>query len=127
MSGGGGSDTFAYYDAAQSSGADYDILADFNPSADKIDLEVTVGGFDAAIQSGTLSQGSFNADLGAALAGLGAGRATLYTPDAGDLAGTIFLVVDANGQAGYQAGEDYVFALTGATLADLTGHPGFFI
>ncbi|HYD14731.1 MAG TPA: calcium-binding protein [Allosphingosinicella sp.] len=127
LSGGGGRDTFAYHDAAQSSGADYDILADFDPTADRIDLEVSVGGFDAAIQGGALSSGSFAADLSAALSGLGAGRAVLYAPDAGDLAGNVFLVVDANGIAGYQEGEDYVFALAGATLDDLSGQTGFFI
>ena len=57
----------------------------------------------------------------AALGGLGAGQAVWFAPDAGDLAGTIFLVVDGNGVAGYQAGEDYVFAIGGAPLADLTG------
>jgi Ca2+-binding RTX toxin-like protein len=127
LAGGGGSDTFAYYDAAHSSGPGYDVLADFDPAADKIDLEVNVTGFDTAIQSGTLSTGNFNADLGAALAGLGAGHAMLYTPDAGDLAGNLFLIVDANGIAGYQEGEDYVFALPGTTLADLNGHTDFFI
>lgn len=127
LSGGGGRDTFAYYDAAQSSGAAYDILADFDPTADRIDLEVSVTGFDAAVQGGTLSTASFGADLGAALAGLGAGHAMFYAPDAGDLAGSVFLVVDANGIAGYQEGEDYVFALPATTLADLAGHTDFFI
>ena len=127
LSGGGGSDTFAYFNADQSSGAGYDVLADFDAAVDKIDLQVNVTGFDDAIQSGTLSAGSFNADLGAALAGLGAGHAAFYAPDAGDLAGQIFLIVDANGVAGYQEGEDYVFALADTTLADLSGHTGFFI
>jgi Ca2+-binding RTX toxin-like protein len=127
LAGGGGSDTFIYFDAANSSGAGYDVLADFDPAADKIDLEVSVTGFDSAIQSGTLSAGSFNADLGAALTGLGAGHAVFYAPDAGDLSGQLFLIVDANGIAGYQGGEDYVFALAGTTLADLSGHTGFFI
>ena len=127
LSGGGGSDTFAYYGTAQSSGADYDVLADFNPGVDRIDLDVSVTGFDAAVQGGSLSGASFSADLGAALSGLGAGHAVLYAPDAGDLAGTVFLVVDANGIAGYQEGEDYVFALAGATLEDLSGQTGFFI
>jgi Ca2+-binding RTX toxin-like protein len=127
LSGGGGSDTFAYHDTAQSSGAAHDVLADFNAAVDKIDLDVAVAGFDAAIATGSLSADSFDADLGAALAGLGAGRAVFYAPDAGDLAGTVFLVVDANGIAGYQEGEDYVFALAGASLADLSGHTGFFI
>ncbi len=127
LSGGAGRDVFAYHDAAQSSGAGYDTLADFDPGADKIDLEVAVNGFDAAVQGGALSTGSFDADLSAALAGLGAGRAVLYAPDAGDLAGNLFLIVDANGIAGYQEGEDYVFALPGTTLADLGGHTDFFI
>lgn len=127
LTGGGGSDTFVYHAAAESSGASYDTLADFNPGQDRIDLPVTVTGFDAAIQAGALSAGSFNVDLGAALAGLGAGHAALFRPDSGDLAGTVFLVVDANGVAGYQEGEDYVFALPATTLADLGAHTGFFI
>ncbi len=127
LSGGGGNDVFAYHHAAHSTGTGYDTLADFDPGADKIDLEVEVSGFDLAIEGGTLSAGSFDADLSAVLAGLGAGRAVLYAPDSGDLAGTLFLVVDANGIAGYQAGEDYVFALAGTTLADLGGHTDFFI
>lgn len=127
LTGGGGSDTFVYLTASDSTGAAYDVLADFDPAQDKIDLPVTVSGFDAAIQAGSLSAGSFNADLGAALSGLGAGHAVVYAPDAGDLAGKIFLVVDANGVAGYQAGEDYVFALPATTLADLSAHPNFLI
>jgi hypothetical protein len=127
LSGGGGSDIFGYGAATQSTGPDYDIIADFDPAADRIDLDVTVASFDDAVQGGTLSAGSFDADLGAALAGLGTGHAVIYTPDAGDLAGNLFLIVDANGIAGYQAGEDYVFALPGTTPADLNGHTGFFI
>jgi Ca2+-binding RTX toxin-like protein len=127
LTGGGGSDTFVYSAAGESSGTGYDTLADFNPGQDKIDLPGTVTGFDAAVHGGALSTGSFNADLGAALAGLGAGHAVVYAPDAGDLAGKIFLVVDGNGVAGYQEGEDFVFALPATTLADLSAHPNFFI
>jgi hypothetical protein len=39
----------------------------------------------------------------------------LFTPDRGTLAGHTFLIVDANGTAGYQAGQDYVIDITGAT------------
>ena len=127
LSGGGGSDTFLFDGAMQSSGAGYDLLADFDPAVDRIDLASAVSGFEAAIQGGALSTGSFDADLGAALAGLGVGKAVFYAPDSGDLAGSIFLVVDANGEAGYQSGEDYVIALAGTTLADLSAHPGFII
>lgn len=127
LRGNGGSDIFAYTAARESSGAGYDTLADFTPGVDHIDLGGTVAGFAAPIASGTLSTASFDADLGAAVAGLGASRAVWFAPDAGDLAGTIFLVVDGNGVAGYQPGEDYVFAVAGSPLADLTSHTDIFI
>ena len=127
LGGGGGADVFAYSSASESSGAGYDSLVDFDASEDKIDLPVTVTGFDAAISAGALSAATLDADLGGALGGLGAGRAVLFAPDSGDLAGTVFLIVDGNGVAGYQAGEDYVFALTGGNLADLSGATGFIV
>ena len=48
-------------------------------------------------------------------------------PDSGDLAGVIFLVVDGNGEEGYQAGEDFAFALPANDLPDLSAHTGFFV
>jgi hypothetical protein len=127
LTGGAGADRFVYDGAGESTGANYDILADFNPAADRIDLRGTVSGFSTAVQGGSLSDASFAHDLGAALGGLGAGKAVVYAPNAGDLAGTIFLIVDGNGVAGYQDGEDYVFALPGTTLADLAAHTDIFI
>lgn len=127
LTGRGGHDTFVYTAASDSTGPGYDTLADFDPKQDRIDLPGTVTGLNLPIESGTLSTASFNADLGAALSHLGVGYAAFYAPDAGDLAGNVFLVVDANGVAGYQAGEDYVFALPATTLADLSAHPNFFI
>lgn len=124
LAGGGGSDTFVYNGAAESSGPGYDTLADFNPATDHIDLPGAVTGFGATIVGGALSLGSFNGDLGAVLGGLAPSQAVWFAPDSGDLAGQIFLVVDANGQAGYQPGQDYVFAVSGAPLADLTAHGG---
>ena len=54
-------------------------------------------------------------DLAAAVtaAALPAGQAVLFDPSAGDqdLAGTVYLIVDANGIAGYQANQDWVFQL----------------
>jgi hypothetical protein len=127
LSGGGGGDTFIYTQAGESSGASYDTLADFDPAADRIDLPGSVSGFAATVTTGTLSTASFDADLGALVGGLGAGRAVWVAPNAGDLAGTIFLVVDGNGTVGYQAGGDYVFAVGGSPLVDLTGHANIFI
>lgn len=127
LSGGGGSDTFIYGGAGESSGTGYDTLAGFTPGTDHIDLPGTVSSFAAPIATGALSMASFDADLGAATAGLGAAQAAWFTPDTGDLAGTIFLIVDANGIAGYQPGQDYVFAVGGTPLADLTGHTDIFV
>jgi Ca2+-binding RTX toxin-like protein len=127
LTGGGGADTFFYVAAHESSGPDYDTLTDFDPASDKIDLPGTVTGFAAPVDHGALSLGSFNADLATALGALGAGQAAWFAPDGGDLAGKIFLVVDANGKPGYQAGEDYVIAVEGHPLADLIGHPAIFV
>ena len=44
-----------------------------------------------------------------------ANHAVLFTPDRGAHAGETFLIVDANGTAGYQAREDFVFRLDNAT------------
>jgi Ca2+-binding RTX toxin-like protein len=127
MAGGGGSDIFIYGDAGESSGTNYDTISGFDPSADRIDLPGSVSGFGAAIEGGTLSYASFNDDLSAVLGGLAPSQAVWFAPDAGDLAGQIFLIVDGNGQAGYQEGEDFVIAVEGAPLADLSGHTDIFI
>lgn len=129
LAGGGGADVFAYRFASDSSGEAYDTIGDFDAAVDRISLGKTgaVSGFLDPIDTGALSQASFDDDLSALLGGLGANQAAWVAPDAGDLAGTIFLVVDANGQAGYQAGEDFVFAIGGSPLEDLTDKGGFFI
>jgi hypothetical protein len=124
LTGGGGADRFVYGGASDSTGAHYDTIVDFHFGEDVIDLPIVVTGLDQAVTKGSLSIASFDADLSAALGGpaLGAGHAVLFTADQGDLAGQAFLVVDANGQAGYQAGEDYVIHLAAAPPADLSGH-----
>lgn len=127
LKGGGGSDIFVYTGPGDSSGTDYDTLADFDPAADRIDLPGAVSGFGAAIEGGALSTATFNDDLAAVLGGLAPSQAVWFAPDQGDLAGRIFLIVDGNGQAGYQEGEDFVIAVEGAPLADLTGNTDIFI
>ncbi len=85
---------------------------DFNE--DKIDLPGTVSAVAAPV-TGTLSTASFNADLAAAVtaARLPVGQAVLFDPSAGNLnqPGMTYLIVDANGIAGYQANADWVFQL----------------
>ena len=127
LAGGRGRDTFVYTLASESTGAGYDTIGDFDVSVDLIDLERAVDSFMNSIEGGSLSQTSFDADLGAAASGLGANQAVLFTADEGDLAGTVFLVVDGNGQTGYQSGEDYVIAIGGVPLEDLTGKTDFII
>jgi hypothetical protein len=119
LRGGAGADRFTYNAASESSGKGYDSLLDFNFGEDRIDLPVAVGGFSAAVSKGSLSTATFDSDLAKALGGLGAGQAAFFTPDKGELSGKSFLVVDGNGKAGYQAGEDYVFLIGSAPPADL--------
>jgi hypothetical protein len=128
MTGGAGADRFLYTSVSDSTGAHYDTITDFHFGDDAIDLPVTVTALDQAVTHGSLSTASFDSDLSAALgaSALGAGHAVLFTADKGELSGQTFLVVDANGQAGYQAGEDYVIHLASAPPADLSGH-GFLV
>jgi Ca2+-binding RTX toxin-like protein len=116
MTAGGGSDTFQYVSASESSGATHDIITGFDAAHDAFDLAVTVSGIDAALTTGALNGGQFDSNLAAAVdAGhLAAGHAMLFTPDSGNLAGHTYLVVDSNGTAGYQAG-DFVVQLESAT------------
>jgi len=119
MTAGHGADVFRYLDVSESTGAARDILTGFDAKHDSFDLpfDVSVGGIDAALTHGVLTEAHFDGNLANALdaAHLAAGHAVLFTPDSGGLAGHTFLVVDANGMAGYQAGEDFVFQLEGAT------------
>jgi hypothetical protein len=122
LAGGGGADVFHYARVSESTGSGYDSLSGFDFGSDKIDLPGSVTAMDAAIGQGALSTASFDSDLSAALSGkLGAGHAAFFTADSGDLAGQTFLVVDGNGQAGYQAGQDYVFHLDNPPPPDLGG------
>jgi hypothetical protein len=78
-----------------------------------------VKAIDLAISVGRLNALHFEANLATAVDAvhLGSQHAVLFTPDSGGLAGQTFLVVDGNGIAGYQAGEDLVFHLDGAANA----------
>ncbi|MCC6920194.1 MAG: pre-peptidase C-terminal domain-containing protein [Alphaproteobacteria bacterium] len=95
---------------------------------DRIDLPGTVAAVRAQIDGGNLSTATFNADLTAAVtaAKLGAGQAVLFDPSGGNqnVANTVYLIVDANGVAGYQANQDWVFQLENMTG---TLDPGDFI
>jgi hypothetical protein len=116
-----GVDTFAYLQVSDSTGQAFDLVRGFTTGQDKFDLPVTVTGVDSKIVGGALDSASFDSDLAAAVNAttLGVGHAVVFAPDAGDYgtsSGTLFLVVDANGVAGYQAGQDYVFSVSGNVM-----------
>lgn len=120
--GGAGHDRFAYYDVAESTGTHHDRIAGFDADQDRFQLPYRITGVDHALHGAKLSQSSFDHDLQHAIGAgkLGADHAVLFTPGSGSLKGEVFLVIDANGHAGYQAGQDFVIELDNAThLSDL--------
>jgi hypothetical protein len=122
---GGGSDTFVYTSASQSTGPAYDTITGANWALDKFDLNgAAVTKIDPAVTVGSLSTATFNTDLAAAIgvAQLPADSAVLFAPSAGTLAGHTFLVADTKGVAGYHAGTDLVFDVTGAKGTLATGN-----
>jgi Ca2+-binding RTX toxin-like protein len=111
-------DTFIYDAVSDSTGVAHDVFQHLDFSTDI--LEVSPAGqapdaISAAVTAGALSTTHFDANLAAAIGAgqLAAHHAVLFTPNAGTLSGHVFLVVDMNGVAGYQANADLVFEVTG--------------
>lgn len=99
---GAGKDTFVYDGIGQSTGAAYDRI-DFQ-SGDRIDLYTGVTGIGQAM-TGALDAASLGSSLSALLGGaLSANRAMIFNVTGGDLDGSVFLIVDTNGEDGYQEG-----------------------
>ena len=115
--GDGGADTYVYSCAADSTGFYHDRIGNFE-SHDVFKLPSAVEAVDPTVATGKLMSAHFNATLADAVdtAHLGAHHAVLFAPDEGTRAGQTFLVVDFNGDAGYQAGEDLVIQFTGASV-----------
>jgi hypothetical protein len=109
----------SYHAVSDSVGANYDTIEGLHLGRDIFvfqSFNETPTKIASAITSGTLSTATFDSDLTAALAAhLPAHSAELFTPNAGTLAGHTFLVLDCNGTAGYQAGHDMVWDITGYT------------
>ena len=124
LTGGGGADTFFYDDVSQSTSASYDRLVGFDAAVDRIDLPFIVGTF-AVSTSGTLNSAGMDAAFASTFGGLPYHQAALFTATGGDMAGRIFLVVDADGIAGYQAGSDYVIEMVSPTAP--VDNPAIFI
>lgn len=112
LNGFGGGDTFVYAAVADSDADGYDRITGFDASSDKIDLWYTVTGIDAAL-SGALSKLAHIADA----SHLAADHALLFSATDG----FTYLVVDANGVAGYQNDQDIIIRLdTPANLDQLS-------
>lgn len=117
IDGGAGDDQFVYAGASESTSTGFDTIISFNfNNHDVFDLHSTVTS-TSTVSGGALNAASFDADLAATLnAGvLSANEAILYTAASGTYAGQRFLVVDADGIAGYTAGADYVFLIQSPT------------
>ncbi len=110
---GGGKDVVIFNAVSDSTSVKFDTVVGFDAVADKFTFGVSVTAVDAPVAGGSLSFATFDSDLATAVnaAHLGAHHAELFSVTAGDLAGDTFLVVDVNGTAGYQAGQDYVVQL----------------
>lgn len=108
ITGGKGNDRILYAEGgSESFGSRHDFIHGFDfAGADRFVLDFVPAAIDANINTGSLSPLTFDADLSAAVnaGNLAANHAVLFTPDAGSLAGELFLIVDANGTAGYQGG-----------------------
>jgi hypothetical protein len=116
LTGGALSDTFDY-EGITLSGATRDTVNQFQfgtgATHDTVQF-AAVSAIDTEVVAGSLSNATFDADLAAAIGAgqLGAGHAVLFDPSSGSEAGHLFLIVDGNGVAGYQAGFDLVINLT---------------
>lgn len=115
--GSNGNDTFVYRALGDSTGIHYDTIMGFDVTRDFFQPMNAVTGVDAEVMGGTLTDlhaSKFNHQLADAVdaAHLAADHAVLFAPDAGTLAGHVFLVIDQNGIAGYQANQDLVIDVT---------------
>ena len=98
-------------------GADIDHESAFGPPQ----LTVSENGVGTAI--GSVSMDSLGADIAALAQGalVSFGDRAIIGANEGDLVGGMFLVIDSNGQAGFQYGEDEILVLfKGLPSTDLT-------
>ncbi|WP_428672822.1 hypothetical protein [Reyranella sp.] len=121
LTGGAGSDTHIYTSASDSTGVNYDTVVGFQAAIDFFDVVTGVSDVDTPITTGTLSTATFDTNLAAAMSGLQANHAVLFTANSGTLSGVTFLVVDQNSTTGYQSGADLVMRVNGLSGTLTTG------
>ncbi len=112
LAGGAGNDMFAYNGASESTSTGYDTLVGFTRGQDVVQVAGAVRNSYGTDVTGRLDDASFDTDLGNAVRGsLTGGSAVFFNANAGNYQGETFLVVDANGIDGYQAGQDLVMQI----------------
>ena len=113
IDGGADQDLFVFQLASESTGTTHDTVVGADFALDLFSVPGVVAAVDATIDHGRLAKNSFDDDLAHAVGAghLGKHHAVLFTPDAGNLSGTTFLIVDTDNVAGYQAGADIVIQL----------------
>lgn len=114
LNGGPGADRFVYSAASDSFAASFDTITGFAAGTDKIGMPFKIASVDAKITIGRLSQSHFAADIQDAVGRLGTHHAVVFAPGKGTYAGETFLIIDANGHAGFQALDDMVIRLNDA-------------
>jgi hypothetical protein len=126
LAGGQGTDAFAYRFAFHSGGGVYDTVDKFNTRADLFVVPDEVEAIDAAVEAGYAESANVDPELEGALDAdhLGAHHAAVASvwvplgPMFPAFRLEVFLVVDVNGDAGYQAGEDLAIRLDDARHVD---------
>lgn len=111
LTGGALADTFVYASASDSTSTSYDTIHNIDFSLDRLNVAGSITAIDATAHH-ALSANTLDANLaGAANGHLDAHGAMLVIGNKGTLDGQVFLLVDQNGTAGYQAGQDLVIHL----------------
>ena len=112
---GRGTDLFVYHQAAESTGGVFDSIAGFNPLQDLLVVPHAVSAIDSALEARCDGLDQVDGTLAAAADGthLGAHDAVIVQIDFNEpfpggtpIAPETYLIVDVNGVAGYQSGED---------------------
>jgi Ca2+-binding RTX toxin-like protein len=117
LTGNNGPDIYAFRTPTESTGPIYDTIFGFDAHGESIELWFGgVSALDPKVNHGRLGTTNFNTQLAAAVGAdeLAAFHAVLFAPDDGSLAGELFLIVNADGVAGYQANADLVVHLESA-------------
>jgi Ca2+-binding RTX toxin-like protein len=111
-------DIIRFSSVADSTGAQRDIVTGMDLTAEDVFDFTVVPTSIVFVGSGALNLATINTDLAAAVdAALAVNGAVLFDPNAGDMnvAGHLFVVVDANGDGVYRPNQDYLVQLNNST------------